>query len=356
MDNKVNIFIDCCADIDDSLIINTLISLFINYDNINIIGISISYGKSWFDVNPHKIQQILNAFQINKQIDIFKGVNHSLYLENKLGSLSHYVSRLNYPSITGDILKSKFEELKNGKNVFVSLTNLTCFSTLIMQCPNLRLFIDKFICLAGAFNEDIDKEINIMMDPNAANHVLHDPIMKNKVIMFPYSVTSKFCIEEHKFANLKDSIPHYLLKSGEQKHPLFPTSDDILNKVIVHGLPALICISEYIKEDSNAYDWGYKEHRLIFTTENPYKGKANILKVVENEDSACKLLDIDQRGSAVVYDMNYDEAWKTFCHLLNEADDTYTRISNNWYSKNIKLLSMLVLSLSLFLSFIYRVY
>ncbi|CAI8503627.1 unnamed protein product [Hanseniaspora opuntiae] len=285
MGKKVNIFIDCCTGINESFIIPTLISLAINYDHINIIGISISYGEGWADLNLHTLQQILSLLQVNNQIDVYKGVDHSLIAEENFPNRPHNLLKPNYPNITGDILKNKFEQFKNEKNIFISLTNLTCISTLIMQCPDLRLYIDKFICSAGAFDDDFNKEINIFMDPHAANHIFQDPIIKNKVIMFPYGVTT-----------------------GE-------TTDN----AIMHGLPALICILEYTDKNSSSYEWGYKEHKLLFNTEGQNRGKANILKVVENTKSTPQLLGIDQKESVVVYDMNYDDAWSTFCHYFDEG-------------------------------------
>jgi inosine-uridine nucleoside N-ribohydrolase len=356
MGKKVNIFIDCCTGINESFIIPTLISLAINYDHINIIGISISYGEGWADLNLHTLQQILSLLQVNNQIDIYKGVDHSLIAEENFPNRPHNLLKPNYPNITGDILKNKFEQFKNEKNIFISLTNLTCISTLIMQCPDLRLYIDKFICSAGAFDDDFNKEINIFMDPHAANHIFQDPIIKNKVIMFPYGVTSKFSMKARKFDKLKCNIPQYFSKTGEQKHGLLPTAGETTDNAIMHGLPALICILEYTDKNSSSYEWGYKEHKLLFNTEGQNRGKANILKVVENTKSTPQLLGIDQKGSVVVYDMNYDDAWNTFCHYFDEADETYTKLNHSWKTDNIKLLSVLILFLSLFLSFIYRVY
>lgn len=356
MVNKVNLFIDCCTGINESFIIPTLISLAINFDNINIIGISISYGESWADLNLHTLQQILSLFQANTQIDIYKGVDHSLSSEENFPNRPYNLLKLNYPNITGDILKNKFKKFTNEKNIFISFTNLTCISTLIMQCPDLRLYIDKFICSAGAFNDDFNKEINIFMDPNAANHIFQDPIMKNKVIMFPYSVTSKFSTKERKVAKLKCNIPRYFSQSGEKRHGLLPPADGSIDKAIIHGLPSLMCILEYTAKDSSSYDWGYQEQKLLFSTEGQSRGKANILKVVENKKSTSQLLGIDQKGSVVVYDMNYDNAWSSFCHFFDEADETYAKLNHSWKIDNIKVLSVLILFLSLFLSFIYRVY
>lgn len=356
MVKKVNIFIDCCTGINESFIIPVLLSLAINYDHINIIGISISYGEGWADLNLDTLQQNLSLLQVISQIDIYKGVDHSLSSEENFPHRPHNLLKNNYPNITGDILNNKFKQFKNEKNVFVSLTNLTCISTLIMQCPDLRFHIDKFVCSAGAFSDDFNKDINIFMDPNAANHIFQDPIMMNKVIMFPHSVTSKFTTRESNVTKLKSNNPRYFSRRGEQKHGFLPPVDGSIHRAIMHGLPVLICILEYTGLESDSYDWGYTEYKLLFSTEGQYRGKASILTVVENKKSTSQLLDIDQKGSVVVFDMNYDNAWNTFCHYFDEADVTYTKLSHSWNVGGVKLLSVLILFLSLFLSFIYRVY
>ena len=362
MDQELNVFIDCCAGLDDSIFISVITDLFANNKNFNIIGISASYGKNSIDNSQVNLNHVFKSLGLSNRVDLYKGAVHTVVpTENSpfitYGKrLSDFPISVSYPNITGDILMNKIKSLKNQKVIFISLNNLTCISNLLMQTPQLRGFIDKFICTAGTFDKDINKEMNIFTDPNAANHIFQDPIMKSKIIMFPLNITNNFKVDSEVYKRFKYNGLNDTTKNGYSKTSLLKLIDNNIGKITLHNIPVLLCLVQYLNNINTGYDWNIKEHKLLFKTEEPDQGRIIMLKTVDHKKKIDDILKIKQQHPIVVYGMNYKNAWKHVYELLDTVDNNYTKTQTSFSFTNFKLLSLMIVFLSLLVSFINRIY
>ncbi|OBA26345.1 nucleoside hydrolase [Hanseniaspora valbyensis NRRL Y-1626] len=401
---KLHIFLDCDPGNDDCILLVILLQLFKNYPNrLNIIGISASYGNSSVQNTLKNLTSMINVLSMGKyDINIFSGAEEpmvsneqSFFPTNIHGANGMSdLKELDKPNlafckgkITSKELLRLFNEVKsneltqNDKIIFISTGPFTLISRFIIEKPNLKKLIDKFIVMGGVFedergncNSKMTGEFNIFNDPDAANTLFMDPIMKQKSIIFPLNITHKAIFDQKQMkifseSSRKDKEISELKKSFLkliQKFSLLYTSSKDNEKhqfdkgPPMHDVLTAMPIIEYLIGNGNDFEnktnWEFKEIDFMVEVEGNEISKTHIftknsiLKTLETENekdntkninSTKNLIDYKQESCVVLYNMNFNLFWKHFQLTFDQLDQ------ENYESKRIMQLSIyLIASLS----------
>ncbi|KAL6927844.1 hypothetical protein ACO0SA_004467 [Hanseniaspora valbyensis] len=395
---KLHIFLDCDPGNDDCILLVMLLQLFKNYPNrLSIIGISASYGNSSVQNTLKNLTSMINVLSMDKyDINIFSGAEEpmvsneqSFFPTNIHGAngMSDF-KELDKPNlafckgkITSKELLRLFNEVKtneltqNDKIIFISTGPFTLISRFIIEKPDLKKLIDKFIVMGGVFenergncNSKMTGEFNIFNDPDAANTLFMDPIMKQKSIIFPLNITHKAIFDQKQMKIFSESsrkdkeiseLKKSFLKLIKKFSLLYTSSKDNEKHQFDKGPPmhdvlTAMPIIEYLIGNDNDFEnkinWEFKEIDFIVEVEGNEIGKTHILtknsnlktlKIENEKDNTKNLIDYKQDSCVVLYNMNFNLFWKHFQLTFDQLDQ------ENYESKRILQLSIyLIASLS----------
>mgnify|MGYP003365810514 FL=1 len=401
---KLHIFLDCDPGNDDCILLVMLLQLFKNYPNrLNIIGISASYGNSSVQNTLKNLTSMINVLSMDKyDINIFSGAEEpmvsneqSFFPTNIHGANGMSdLKELDKPNlafckgkITSKELLRLFNEVKtneltqNDKIIFISTGPFTLISRFIIEKPDLKKLIDKFIVMGGVFenergncNSKMTGEFNIFNDPDAANTLFMDPIMKQKSIIFPLNITHKAIFDQKQMKSFSESsrkdkeiseLKKSFLKLIQKFSLLYTSSRDNEKHQFDKGPPmhdvlTAMPIIEYLIGNDNDFDhkinWEFKEIDFMVEVEGNEIGKTHILtqnlnlktlktenekENEKNKDNSNNLIDYKQESCVVLYNMNFNLFWEHFQLTFDQLDQ------ENYESKRILQLSIyLIASLS----------
>ena len=343
---KINVFVDCSAGAEECFVIPILINVLLKNKNINIIGISASYGKASIENSESNLLHIIKRFCLNERVDLYRGADeqllqseHDLIKYEEL-PLANNFTTAKYPRISGDILINKIRSIKNGKFMFISLNNLTCISNLLMQKPQLRTLIDKLLWTGVSF--DHTKETNLLFDPNAANHILQDPLMKKKIVIFPMDFTANFQFGDAEGERLSYNELGKEKKNGVFKTELLTFAKRTNVKTVGNSAPLLVALFEYLGLSTESHNWEIEERKLLCTIEGEGKGKPITLKSIPHTKIKTNLLDIEQQEPLLVFGMDYEKGWKQLHSWIDTADLRLTKAKSPAFLSDYRMVIMLI--------------
>lgn len=197
-----NVILDLDTGIDDAM----ALAIAIIEPEINILGISTTYGNVVTTKSCVNTQYLLDLFNI-KDIPIVKGLDHSLddktFFPDKISRKIHGEDGLgNLNPITKEYCKEDYEDfipfylrmINLHKNDITIITTgpLTNTAYLIENHPNEMNNVSEIISMGGAIifpgNINSNVEANINQDPRAAKIVMESKV-HNTIV--PLDVTEK---------------------------------------------------------------------------------------------------------------------------------------------------------------------
>ncbi|XBW36564.1 hypothetical protein QEN19_002139 [Hanseniaspora menglaensis] len=229
------------------------------------------------------------------------------------------------------------EETKDDKIIFMSTGPFTLIAELIMDRPKIKTLIDKFIVMGGTFENEggncnslMTAEFNIFSDPNAANTVFTDPIMKKKSIIFPLNITHKAILDKNQILRFSESsrkdkqitaVKKAFLKLIHKFTELYSSSEDNIQHKFDSGPPmhdvlTIMPIIDYLLESNNANntEWSFKEIDFMVEIEGERIGETHIF----NSDLKLKSLN-DSKYQATSYLLDYKQTyWVLLLGILLE--------------------------------------
>ena len=232
-----NVILDLDTGIDDSL----ALALAIADENINLLGITTTYGNVQTKIsciNSNFILKLLNQ----ENIPVLKGLDHALLKDNfkrhkvsaqihgknGLGDIEEQFGSYNdskYPFFVPFVL----EQIKkyDGDITYITTGPLTNLAYLLENHKEQIIKINEIVSMGGAIiypgNVSNNAEANIHQDPHAAKIVLESEL---KTVLVPLDVTQKSRI------TIEDILPW---EKNHNKH------SDIFFKMLLH----------YIKQHPN---------------------------------------------------------------------------------------------------------
>lgn len=199
---KIPLWLDCDPGQDDAVAI--ILACF--HPNFELLGISTTHGNVSLTHTTSNTLRILTALG-KTDIPVFPGAKHALdhipdisapeihgktgLNGSKLLPLARMESRDGsqfYPHLAKLITKY------DGQLNIVATGPLTNMALFFKAHPELKSKINWLPVMGGGFhvfNKNGNSEFNFICDPRAANEVMTDSILRDKIILAPLDITSK---------------------------------------------------------------------------------------------------------------------------------------------------------------------
>lgn len=197
---KIPLIIDCDPGCDDA------IALLLAFKNeiLDIKGVTVSAGNVGIDRTLENARRIAGMFR--KDVPVFKGCEKPLFKtivtapevhgESGLGKAKLEDSDKKIEDINAiEFIAKTLKESDEKVNIAITgpMTNIAVF---LMQYPNLKSKIEKFIIMGGSSiggNVTPSAEFNIYVDAEAAEIVFNSGV---NIVLCPLDVTMKAVITE----------------------------------------------------------------------------------------------------------------------------------------------------------------
>lgn len=210
-----NVIIDLDTGIDDSI----ALALAIADENINILGITTTYGNVQTKRSCINSRFILDLFN-QQNIPVYKGLEHAIlkntFKRNKISSIIHGKNGLgnideNFNSYNNEaftfFVPFVLEQIKkyNGNITYITTGPLTNIAYLLENHNEEIIKINKVISMGGAIifpgNVSNSSEANIHKDPHSAKIVFESTL---KTVLVPLDVTQKVRINQNEILHWKN--------------------------------------------------------------------------------------------------------------------------------------------------------
>ncbi|CCE63304.1 hypothetical protein TPHA_0E02120 [Tetrapisispora phaffii CBS 4417] len=330
---KIPIWLDCDPGHDDAIAI--LLSCF--HPAFKLVGISACYGNASPNNTHYNARSILTAIGKANDIPVLNGAQQPwkrlpIYAPDIHGESGLDGTTL-LPVPIGDInndsyidyIEEKIEE--NEGELFISTGSLTSIATVLKEKPHLKKKL-KYLAIMGGglsvgnINENKSAEFNIWVDPDSANFLFTDEVIKNKCIVTPLDLT-------HKAIATQEVMENILGTSGSNLRRLFyelflyfgnsyKNAQGFETGPPIHDPLALIpLLVLYGWEPDMVIQYVYKRVDLkVIVDENDADiGKLVILKEYDANDS---------HGTVVGIDLNYKYFWTQVYLGIAEAEKLST--------------------------------
>ncbi|CCF58504.1 hypothetical protein KAFR_0E03530 [Kazachstania africana CBS 2517] len=334
---KIPIWLDCDPGHDDAIAI--LISTF--HPAFDLRGISTCYGNSSPKNTNYNARSLLTAMGMSRSIPVYKGakrpwVRHTHYAEDIHGVTGlDGTSLLPTPSfkckkdityldaVEKEILKF------DGELTFVSTGAMTSIATLMKSKPYLKEKI-KFISIMGGGigignkNINLSAEFNIWVDPQAAQFVLKDPILKDKCILSPLNLTHKAIANEIIFQRIladgHSKLRRLYFELFEFFYHTYKDIQGFSSGPPVHDPMTLYPILEFYEiESQDIVNFQYKRMDLEVITDLKDPDVGKIYPIVQYDETLQHGLNISGIGTIVGFDINIDYFWDQVLESLELA-------------------------------------
>lgn len=190
--DQIPVWLDCDPGTDDAFAI--LLSLL--HPKFNLLGISTVYGNTDIDNTTHNALALCDL--LNKSVPVYRGVNHPLAKPPRYAAYCHGVSGMGdvklpqHPRFKEATDKPYHEAIKDAilahenEICLVVVGAYTNIHTVFSKYPELKSKIKLMSMMGGAFdfgNITPHAEFNVFADPKAANELITDPELMNKIII-----------------------------------------------------------------------------------------------------------------------------------------------------------------------------
>lgn len=197
---KIPIWLDCDPGVDDAFAI--LLLLF--HPKFNLLGISTVHGNAPLETTTHNALGLLELLKIN-HIPVYPGESKPLAKEPFFAAYAHGESGMDgadlpeTPKLKASTDKTYLEAMRDailahpGEICVVASGTFTNMALLIEKFPDVKEKI-KYVpimgCGFGVGNVTKYAEFNVFVDPKAANIILGDEILMNKIIVNGLNITN----------------------------------------------------------------------------------------------------------------------------------------------------------------------
>ncbi|CDO93025.1 unnamed protein product [Kluyveromyces dobzhanskii CBS 2104] len=197
----IPVWLDCDPGHDDAVAV--LLSCF--HPSIRLLGISASYGNASPENTLYNTLSLLTAFGKQDEIPVYKGAQRPWVRDVAYAPDIHGESGLDgttllpkpkHPFIEGSYVEAMEHAIleSEGNITIVSTGTLTSVATLLKEKPYLKKHVKYISIMGGGINsgnrnDNDSAEFNIWADPDAANFVFRDEIIKDKCVLSPLDLT-----------------------------------------------------------------------------------------------------------------------------------------------------------------------
>lgn len=352
--SKINCWLDCDPGHDDA----TMILLATVLPQFNVLGFSASYGNSTPSNTLKNLTSVLKILNRFGEIPIFKGAQESLmsdHTDTYIAKEIHGESGLDGTNLLPEPDISKvssdcnafldyFEKtvLKHKNDiVFVSTGPLTSLALIMLHKPHLKKYIKYVTVMGGSFeqtgnrNENRSAEFNIYVDPHAANCCFQDPILKDKILLFPLDITHKALATDEICSRIWDPSKHGSTNSGNPKvRQMFFELLQFFKKTYIQSQTAKFALGPPVHDPLvliplfALFGWydaetdcqlNFKKRELFTVEDDKSKDMGKIY--VRKEYKVTKQSKISEgKGVTVFYDMNFDFFWNKIYEAFDILD------------------------------------
>lgn len=328
---KIPIWLDCDPGHDDAIAI--LLACF--HPAFELLGISACYGNSSLENTDYNTRSLLTALGQTGKIKVYKGASKPWIREPSYAPDIHGASGLdgttllpkpNFDSVADTDYKDAIEKAikqSDGQITIISTGSTTGVATLFKERPDLRNEIRYLSIMGGGFgvgnkNPNESAEFNIWVDPQAANFLFHDKILKNKIVLCPLNLTHTAIATEEIFqrvlrdgeSNLRKLFYDLFLffRQTYKDHQGFESGPPIHDPMTLFPLLEL-----YGWESHDVVQLQYKRMNLS-VVEDVFNADLGMTYSTEIFDAAGKT------GSIVAYEVNIDYFWTQIIMALDRAE------------------------------------
>lgn len=332
---KIPIWLDCDPGHDDAIAIT--LSCF--HPAFQLLGISVSYGNAPAVKTTYNARSLLTALGKHEDIPVYAGAQKPLLRTPEYAPDIHGKSGLDGTELLPEpkcqlqqrSYMDAIEEaiLKYANDISIIVTGpLTSLATLLIQKPYLKSKIKYISIMGGGIevgnrNENCSAEFNVWIDPEAANFVFQDPVLKDKCILLGLDVTHKAIASQQVMDRVRGIAGESKLR--QMFYELFQFfarsyegAQDFKDGPPLHDPLTLIPLLEF-------YNWapknqvGFEYRRMDLVVEDEAKhldfGKTHVLKEYGIED---------KRGTMVGFNSNMNFFWEQILNSLAEAEKNST--------------------------------
>lgn len=327
---KIPIWLDCDPGHDDAVAI--LLSCF--HPKFHLCGISASYGNAPPNKTAYNALSLITAMGKAKEVPVYAGaqrpwVRAAIYAPDIHGESGlDGTSLLPTPTCTLQTDKSYLDAIEEaikaheGELSFVSTGSMTSIATLLRERPHLKSKIRYISVMGGGINEgnrnpNNSAEFNIWIDPQAANSVLRDPLVKDKCILVPVDLTHKAIatkLVEKKVlgdgkSNLRKLFYELFLFFGHTYEDIQGFDDG----PPVHDPLTLLPLLEFYgfeQPDKIAFVYRRLDLHAVEEEDSPDLGRTKIVKEYALDD---------ETGTIVGFELNMDFFWQQVYNALDKA-------------------------------------
>lgn len=283
------IIIDTDPGVDDSLALLLAFSL-----NLNIVGVTTSYGNSTIENTTKNALSILQI--LNSNIPVYKGASKPLikksilaksHGKNGLGGFSlKNLSKKKEKTTALQFLINTLEKSENKEIDIFCLGPTTNLALLKIKRPDLIKKINQIIVLGGVFFEEGNitskAEFNVFNDPSALDSILSFDCQKT---LIPINVCRKVIFTLKDFNKINSPKIALNFKTISNNYINYYQNDPIYGKFNGGVMYDLLVISFFINSK-------------FFKTQNKYitvntKGQTKIKN--KKEPNCCLVMDVNPK-------------------------------------------------------------
>lgn len=332
---KIPVWLDCDPGHDDAIAM--LLACF--HPAFNLLGISASYGNSSPQNTSYNARSLITAFGKESDVPIYSGAQKPWVREASYAPDIHGSSGLDGTTLLPlprcelhkeksylDALEAAISEYQDDITI-LSTGSLTSVATLFRDRPHLKKAV-RYISIMGGgigignINENKSAEFNVWIDPEAANFVFKDDVIKNKCILLPLNVTHQAIAtndvvckirgeKENKLRQLFYELFKFFAHSYKdaQGFDLGPPTHDPLT------LMPLLEFYNYESTSLVKFDYKRLDLSVVEDSESPDLGKLCVVKEYSLEDA---------EGTIVGFNLNMNFFWEQVYQSLNLAENSST--------------------------------
>ncbi|GMM27990.1 trifunctional uridine nucleosidase/nicotinamide riboside hydrolase/nicotinic acid riboside hydrolase [Martiniozyma asiatica (nom. inval.)] len=327
MESKIPIWLDCDPGQDDTVAI--ILACF--HPNFKLIGISTSHGNVSLKNTTSNALRVLTALG-RTDIPVFPGASHPIghstfaYASEVHGETGLNGSRL-LPQARMEAQKGSafYQHLANiikeykGDLSIVATGPLTNMCLFFKNYPELRSQIKWLPIMGGgfkSFNKNNNAEFNFFCDPLAANSIMTDKILSNKIILASLDITSKvFFPEERQMQVLgSDSVD----TASNFRALMFELIDSFHKRMVslrgsdypgpkIHDPVALVALLQF---ENISQELNFSVDRRSF--------KVGTSKDLSGAIMECT--ELENEGIYVLTDLNVNKFWELVLDVYAIAD------------------------------------
>jgi uridine nucleosidase len=331
----VPIWLDCDPGHDDAFAL--LLTCHLPY--FNLIGVSTVYGNSSLDNTTQNALSMLTAFK-RTDIKVYAGADKPLEKELSVASNIHGVSGLNGTSLLPEPITRAFPpdtavfamkgaiEKFPGKIAIVATGTLTNVAKLVLEHPNVLPKIRQISIMGGSFklgNTTEWAEFNIWCDPEAAEIVLRNDILKAKTTLVPLNLTHRAIatnefLEKIRHSDSSTQLDQQLRQLLYELLTFFASTYKsqfgFETGPPIHDPLAVIALLEFYKdlqfsEPVPDIDLDYTRNDIEVTIDGQKRGMLSATR--------------DETGVAVATSMNLPAFWQLILQAINNCESTATK-------------------------------